>query len=119
MAKNVIRVALPNYDAFTDTNPDHFALYSDEDDVLIKEFKRGSATLNASESLSIPIGFTYIPLFFVYYNDGDGKWKIPYTPQFALVDPIVYADKDNVYITSAKDNTEFKYYIFYDQEVEI
>ena len=37
---NVIRVALPTYNALTDTNPDHFALYSDQDWVLIKEFTR-------------------------------------------------------------------------------
>ena len=33
---NVIRCALPGYNALTDTNLDHYSLYGDVDNVLIK-----------------------------------------------------------------------------------
>jgi len=66
----VIRVSLPGYDALTDTNPDHFALYSDEDWVLIKESARGSISATSTGSDPIYFGFSYIPTVFVYYQDG-------------------------------------------------
>ena len=117
---NVIRVSLPTYDALTDTNPDHFALYSDEDWVLIKEYIRGSISAN---SFGEPVNFdlNYIPTILVYFND-NGVWKeltgryfdfgtnLP-TPHVIIVPGIIS------FYGNSTTPTEFKYFICYDQQV--
>jgi len=110
--KNVIRVALPGYDALTDTDPDHFALYSDEDWVLIKEKLRGSVEIADQSSTSITHNLGYIPFWAVYANNewvyGDnlyGEFK-------------AYATTSNLVLFNISgSNATFKYYIFYDKQV--
>ena len=59
-----IKIALPGYNAFTDTDPDHFALYVDQDDptdyVLLKEKEKD--TISVSSSTPISHGLGYVPL---------------------------------------------------------
>jgi len=105
---NTIRVALPGYNALTDTNPDHFALYGDEDWVLIKEFERGSITVSSGNSYTITHSLGYVPLVLVYVRSGD-TWSI------------VSGENIEVTTTTLKvylpNGTQFKYYIFYDNQV--
>ena len=108
-----IRVALPGYDALTDTNPDHFALYSDEDWVLIKEFTRGTIAIAGSSSETITHDLGYIPFISVYAGSGhfihgynlyeDFKW-------YATTTTLVLINSD------AAEKT-FRYYIFYDRQL--
>jgi hypothetical protein len=71
-----IRVSLPGYDALTETNPDHFALYADEDWVLIKEYVRSSVYVEAGQERGFLFYLpSYIPVVFAYYQD-QGVWKI-------------------------------------------
>jgi hypothetical protein len=112
----VLRVALPGYNAQTDTNPDHFALYSDEDWVLIKELKRGADDVELNNIATIPHNLGYIPLYFVYCEVGNNVYKI-----VNGFDPVgggwrCYADDTNIYIANYFSATykSYRYYIFYD-----
>jgi len=134
-----IKVSLPGYDADTDTNLDHFALWASSDDtsdsVLIKEFARGSHDVTPSYTTAYEIthGLGYIPLFFVYcyYQNLNSligvptdKWvQVPHIQMTASIPPFyIYADTDKIYIwnfdgVAAGTETEFKWYIFYDEVV--
>lgn len=69
--KNVIRVALPGYDALSDTNLDHFSLYTDIDNILLKRKQTGNATIaDGSPTIETVVhGLGYIPFFVTYYYD--------------------------------------------------
>lgn len=117
---NVIRVALPGYNALTDTNPDHFALYSDEDWVLIKEFSRGTVEIDANEEKTIDHNLGYYPHCYSYAETStNGRFKI-------IVGYNIYSDWSmSVSSTQLKirqragtDNREVRYFIFYDDITE-
>jgi len=96
----------------SDNNPDHFALRSDKDWVLIKEWGRGTKTINGGgNSATITHDLGYIPMYAVYANN---QWVHGYN---------IYADY-RVYVTtttlvminnSASQQT-FRWYLFYDQQ---
>ncbi len=116
----VIRVALPGYDALTDTNPDHFALYTDEtnDYVLIKEKLRGSKRIEKSASKTINHNLGYVPFVIVFYERTPGVWKKLMGRDDA--DETVYMDVSTSAISLFNSSTGvrvFKYFIFYDQIV--
>ncbi len=140
MPRAIMKLSLPGFDAETDTNLDHFSLYVDENDaadnILIKEFARGSAviTRNNTTPYEITHSLGYIPMFlvFVYDKDSHGyygssfpnKWKLIPHIQNAVVAPpyYVYADTTKIYIWNfdgddGVDSTTFKWYIFYDNQV--
>jgi len=122
---NTIRVALPGYNAETDTNPDHFALYSDEDWVLIKEFTRGGVVLGNGGVTGIWHRLGYVPYFLVYVYDKNyrgeanvvaNKWKLvganyPSAFNASATDSRLYIKNNDPGLTT------FSYYIFYDQQV--
>lgn len=109
-----IRVSLPGYDALTDSTPDHYALYADQDWVLIKEFVRGTTSIANSATGTITHNLGYIPMVFVYVSDG-ASWDLvtgvlnrPYST-YAI-------DTTTLRITNVTGSTQtFLYYIFYDQ----
>lgn len=115
-----MRVSLPTYNALTDSDPDHYALYTDEDWVLIKEKTRGSVSLDSGETETIAHGLNYVPFVLVY-----GKQTT-----FSVTDWFLCGTKDSFLIYFEVNNTnllirkldngcagEAKYYIFYDQQV--
>ena len=119
-----IRVSLPGYNALTDNNPDHFALYADQDWVLIKEKVRGSFLGNATPNpYVINHNLGYIPFFLVFAYDGTGYTSLVNTWQLVgngnleiwvasvcnVTNLTIYQDND--------PNTKFIYYIFYDNIV--
>jgi hypothetical protein len=76
-----VRVALPGYDAGTDTNLDHFSLYADEDNVLIKQKFGTVGTISAytgTNTYTHDLG--YIPFFAIYAPIDDVS-----TEEYALV----------------------------------
>jgi|WetSurSiteA1Bulk_404760.scaffolds.fasta_scaffold09261_3 hypothetical protein len=113
---NVVRVALPGYNALTDTDPDHFALYSDEDWVLIKESARGTGSVAQNSTAIIAHGLGYIPFYLVYCEVDTNVYRIS-----NAFDPLgggwrSYANSTNLYIRNLYSAvfTHYRYYIFYD-----
>lgn len=107
-----MRVALPGYDALTDTNPDHFALNSDENWVLIKEKMRGTVSVNANSNATITHNLGYVPFFSVY---ADREWITGYNIYSSFQ---AYATTTTLVMrnNSASAKT-FAYYIFYDRQL--
>ena len=113
----VVRVSLPGYNALTDTNPDHYSLYTDEDLVLIKELARGTSNVAYGGTTTLTHGLGYIPFVSVWYKDeiDSNQWNL-----------ISGIGKNNVTIqvTSTElkliNNSvwsvaiDFRYYVFYD-----
>lgn len=123
-----IRISLPGYNALTDTDLDHFALHTDSDNVLIKEFTRGSVDVvgDGSEVIeTIAHNLGYIPFFLVFVYDtqsvnNNNKWKLlaHNTAGGSVPDYIAIADTTNLYIYNFVAATiTFKYFIFYDNVV--
>lgn len=107
-----IRIALPGIDALDTDDFRDFSLIADEDNILIKEFVRGSTSVGASSSVTIDHDLGYVPFFAVYAN---GQWINGYNI-FSLYK--CYATtSDLVLINSEGSARTFKYYIFYDQQV--
>jgi len=123
---NGLRVALPGYDALTETDLDKFSLYtgdSDSDPVLIKEFTRGEDTIDQNDgapAYEITHNLGYIPFFIVYaLNPGTSKWELVAHFQSALSVPnySANADTSKLYISNFTSSTQFRWIIFYDNVV--
>ena len=113
---NVIRVALPGYNALTDTNPDHFALYGDEDWVLIKEKMNGYVNIQPSSNVHIVHSLGYIPMVFVYGREASGTWTLILGDSSDSAGHIELTSTDLIiYNGSGVKAIPFIYYIFYDQ----
>jgi hypothetical protein len=114
MAKG-IKIALPGYNATTDTNPDHFSLYVDQsvDYILIKE--KVSLMTSVLGTLNIAHGLGYVPFCLVFVETSAGVWrKISSTP----IDGIGYSFQVNSTNLILNNTTgvakNFAYRIFYD-----
>jgi hypothetical protein len=111
---NTIRVALPGYDALTDTDPDHFALYTDEDWVLIKEKSRSTVSVGANSTKTVAHGLSYVPLVFAFAETSSGVWKRIDGDSFDG-NYVLSVDNTNVNLTNNTAGAKnFSYYIFYD-----
>ena len=122
-----IRIPLPGYNGDTDTNPDHFSVYADQDNVLIKRFGTGSANLvdPSGSSYYTPLivnhNLQYIPLFLAYANTAKSEiWTLmnnQWNP-FELPAYIAGIDVNNLNIWNDGGNTfgslNVAYDIFYD-----
>ena len=123
MATQVFKIALSGYNAQTDTDPNHFALYVDQqvDYVLIKEKERGSQSVNNNATVEITHGLGYIPFVLCFLDNGDGS----YTKLFGMDQGSVIGeagfkvDTTKLYLTNVSGSTKtLKYYIFYDDITE-
>lgn len=63
-----IRVSLPTYNALTATSPDQFALLADSDNILIKEFTRGTASIGTSSNTTITHNLGYVPFVLAHFS---------------------------------------------------
>ena len=118
--QQVFKIALPGYNAFTDKNPDHFALYVDPDEkvdyVLIKEKSVETITIPAGNHLDIPHGLNYVPFCLVFVESSDMEWRKIFSR------PIdgsgFYFEISNQFLTIYNDSAiekRFSYHIFYDE----
>jgi len=112
-----IRVSLPGYNALTDSNIDHYALYADSDNILIKEFARGTTTLDNNETATIAHNLGYSPHCFAYGETATaGRFQI--IVGFNIYGGVwrMYVDGTNLKITNNTGNNdkEARYFIFYD-----
>lgn len=110
-----IRVARPGYNALTDTDPDRFALFADQDNVLIKELARGTYSIGSSSSATYNHGLGYIPIFMAYYDIGSGKRRW-ITGQSIYAAVIAYVTEDDLKFENHDTvSRTIRYYIFYDE----
>lgn len=115
---NVIRVTAPQYpsaDALTDTDPSHYSLFSDQDNVLIKEFERGSGTLGLGSTVTINHNLGYIPFYLVFAQVDTSKYRL--VNRYNIYSEWrVYATTTGLVIRNqfSSSFTGYKYYIFYD-----
>lgn len=119
--ENVMNVALPGYNALTDTNLDHFSLYTNEDNVLIKEFTRGSISVGSGVDQTIPHNLGYVPFFLVFVNEtslGGSSWALVGIGSILSMLYAASADTTNLVISNfGASSRTFKYFIFYDNQV--
>lgn len=126
MSNITIRVSLPGYDALTDTNPDHYALYADEDWILIKEFARGTGSVSLSDPNpdEITHNLGYVPMYLVYAEIASGTYSLINSHMnaskyflFGGYKWFINADNTKLYIDNRYSDTyvNYRYYIFYDQ----
>jgi len=111
----VAKIALPGYNALTETDPDKFALYVDQlvDYVLIKE--KVTATVSISPgTTNVAHGLDYVPLCAVWAEESSGIWRKLYG----------YPINGNLWFEINSTNLElhntsgsavlFAYHVFYD-----
>ena len=79
MANRGIKIALPGYNAYEDTDPDHFALFVDPavDYVLIKELAKNELAISSSEVINHALG--YVPFCLVFAEVSTGVWRRLYS----------------------------------------
>jgi len=111
-----IKIALPGYNALTDTNPNHFSLYVDQqvDYILIKE--KLTSTVSVTSSTTIAHNLGYAPFCLVFYESSSGVWrKIHGATSPASSDPYFLVDNTNLTLYNTLGSPiEMTYHIFYD-----
>jgi len=115
MAKG-IKIALPTYNALTDTNPDHFSLYVDgtTDHILIKEKTRSSQSVNA-QNVTVAHGLGYVPLCYVYVEVSAGVWRQIFNRAIDTTGYWYSVNATNLVLNNDTGVAKtFAYYIFYD-----
>jgi len=114
----VAKIATPGYNALTDTDPDHFALYVDQkvDYVLIKEKTRGNITVGATDSETVAHGLGYVPFILAFFESSAGTFrKIHGATDPASSSPYFEVDSTNLTLwNTTGSSVDFSYYIFYD-----
>lgn len=116
-----MRVSLPGYDCLTDTNLDHFALNSDADNFLIKEYTRGGSLISSGGTAFISHNLGYVPYFMVFAtlgtSDGNKWYLVPSYYNNGISIPTWTATSDTGTLTITNNNgaaNNFKWYVFYD-----
>lgn len=111
----IFKIALPGFNAFTDTNPDHFSLYVDNqiDYILIKEKENRSTSVNGTVNITHSLG--YVPFCLVFAETSTGVWRKLFS---VALDGSGYwfevNDTQLVLRNSTGVAKNFAYHIFYD-----
>lgn len=114
-----MRVSLPGYDCLTDGTIDHYSIYADSDNVLIKEFSRGTINIgptfpNNQGTITHSLG--YIPLAFSFANSGGTQVFVSGNDLSSSFPFHMNVGTSNIVLTNNKGGTiTFSYFIFYDQ----
>jgi hypothetical protein len=113
----IFKVALPGYNALTDTNPDHFALYVDNavDYILIKEKSVATISINSSSYTNVPHGLGYVPFCLVFVETSSGVWRKIFSRPIDVSGFYFEVDSTNLTIYNDSGSAKnFSYHIFYD-----
>jgi|GEM_PF-5356957 len=113
-----MRVSLPGYDALTDGTIDHYSVYADSDNVLIKEKTRGTINVNSSSQGTINHSLGYIPLAKVSVNFGGKYVSIGGSDLNSTYGAFWNLGTGNIIFHNTSGSTRtFHYYLFHDQGV--
>ena len=110
-----MRVSLPGYDANLESDIDNYSLYTDSDNILIKEKSRGTLGVTDGNNGTISHALGYIPLFLTYGQVATGRYRL-----ISGFDPIgagynCYSGTSNIIVQNRSGNgTVVQYYVFYD-----
>lgn len=108
-----IRITLPTFDATTETNIDNYALYTDDDYILIKEKARGTASVNGTTNIAHGLG--YVPFCLVFAEISTGVWRKLFSHNLDFSGFWYEINDTNlVLINNTGSAMTFSYYIFYD-----
>lgn len=108
-----MRASLPGYDALTDGTIDHYSIYADSDNILIKEKSRGSVVLSGRGTVSHGLG--YVPLSYSYFLHNGTATYCTSTNGFSQFE--LYLTAADYIVRAIPGTRTFKYYFFYDQQV--
>ena len=111
----VLRVALAGYNAKEDTDPSHYSVFSDSDNILIKEQSRGAGTISGS-FIEITHNLGYVPFYLVYGLVASGvyQWVGDYTLHHTWK---CYATTTKLVLFVSGSFKDYKYFIFHDEVV--
>lgn len=113
----VFKVALPGYNAETDTNPDHFSLFVDQrvDYVLIKEKEFATVSVTTAD-LEITHSLGYVPFCLVFAETSSGVWRKLFSTPLDGTGFSFQVDSTKLYLINNSGATKnFSYHIFYDR----
>lgn len=119
---DVFKLALPGFRADTDTNPDHFSVYYESDDlnspILIKEKTRGDASIAPTSSQTITHSLGYVPLVFVFMQIDPNTWALLGGDSGTILGHVeVNTTQLIIHNHDLSLTHNFKYYIFYDKQL--
>lgn len=108
------RISLPTYNALTDSDPRHYSLFADSDNVLIKEHSRGSASVSNGGTEEVDHGLGYLPHFFAYTEMSSGRYRLTNGYNIYLGWK-TWVDTSTLYINNnSGQEAGTKYFVFYD-----
>ncbi len=113
-----IKIALPGYDAFNDTNPDHFALYTDQvtDYILIKEKVFDTVSVTSPGGATINHALGYVPFCLVFVETSSGVWKKLFSVPLDGSGFWFEINSNDLELKNTSGSTKnFAYHIFYDK----
>jgi len=111
----ILKVALPGYNALTDTNPDHFSLYVDqqEDYTLIKEKEKATVSVNGNTNIEHGLG--YVPFCLVFAETSTGTWRKLFSVPIDGTGYWFEVNDTNLVLRNDTGTAKnFSYHIFYD-----
>lgn len=114
-----IRSALYGYNALTDTDVRHFSIYTDttENNVLIKEFARGSKSVGDYTTESVSHNLNYIPFYLAYFPVSSGRYRVNSNYDTLAGTSGSYVTTTDIYFVNntGAGTAVFKYLIYYDK----
>lgn len=109
-----MRVSLPGYNALTDGTIDHYSVYADNDNILIKEEARGTITLSNNSFGTITHNLGYVPYAQCYMKNGNNFENIAGGDLYNDAQKF-YVGTNSLVVANFTGGTKtFYYYIFYD-----
>ena len=111
----VIKIALSGYNAFTDNDQDHFALFVDQrvDYILIKE--KLTATVSVDGTVNVAHGLGYVPFALVFAETSGGVWRKLFSYPIDSSDFWFEVNDTNLVLRNDTGSAvNYSYHIFYD-----
>ena len=112
-----MRVSTPGNNALTDTVIDHYSIYADSDNVLIKEHSRGTTAVANSTTGTITHNIGYIPFYLVYCEISLGRYRLSTFHDFFGASWKMSVNDNTLLIRNLHGTagTNVRYYLFYDE----